>query len=171
MAPAAPGLFSTSTCCPHMSLSFAAKTRAIRSELRPGGYATISFTGRAGYCCASAVVQTNARRQRSRVMSAFDAHFLDDRAELLDLALQYRVLLRRARADRLGADGAQALRGLRMVHRGPRCPLQPLDHLARRVRPREQPVPALGFEVGEAPLARRGQVRPGVASALRGACH
>src|SRR5258708_39995839 len=108
-----------------MSLNFAAKTGAIRSELPPGGYATISFTGRAGYCCASAVVQTNARRQRSRFMSAFDAHFLDDRAELLDLALQYRVLLRRARADRLGADVAQALRGLRVVHGGPPFPPPP----------------------------------------------
>src|SRR5258707_8633840 len=160
MAPAAPGLFSTSTCCPHMSLNFAAKTRAIRSELPPGGYATISFTGRAGYCCASAVVQTNARRQRSRFMSAFDAHFLDDRAELLDLALEDRVLLRRARADRLGADGAQALRGLRMVHRGPRCPLQPPDHLSRRLRRREHPLPAVGFEVGGAQLPPRQHAPP-----------
>src|SRR5260221_8704102 len=146
MAPAAPGLFSTSTCCPHMSLSFAAKTRAIRSELPPGGYATISFTGRAGYCCASAVVQTKARRQRSRFMSAFDAHFLDDRAELLDLALEDRVLLRRARADRLGADVAQALRGLRMVHGGRRFPLPPLHALPPRLRPPGEPSPTLRFQ-------------------------
>src|SRR5258708_32780320 len=144
MAPAAPGLFSTSTCCPHMSLNFAAKTRAIRSELQPGGYATISFTGRAGYCCASAAVQTKARRQRSRFMSAFDAHFLDDRAELLDLALEDRVLLHRARADRLGADVAQALRGLRMVHGGRRFPLPPLAPPAPRLRPRAHAVSTVG---------------------------
>jgi hypothetical protein len=35
--PAAPGLDSTITCWPHNSPSFAPNTRAIRSELPPGG--------------------------------------------------------------------------------------------------------------------------------------
>src|ERR1700674_1982915 len=103
MAPAAPGFFSTSTCCPHISVSFAPKTRAIRSELPPGGYETISLTGLLGYCCAAAVAQMKAMSQRNFLMSVFDAHFLDDGAELLDLALQDRILLRRRRAHRLGA--------------------------------------------------------------------
>src|SRR3982074_901241 len=118
MAPAAPGLFSSSTCWPHISLSFAADKRAIRSELPPGGYATISLTGFVGYCCAAAVPQTNKKSQRSLFISVFDPHFLDDRAELLYLSLEDRVLLRRGRADRLGADLAQALRGLGVAHRG-----------------------------------------------------
>src|SRR5258706_2417920 len=97
MAPAAPGLFSTSTCCPHMSLNFAAKTRAIRSELPPGGYATISFTGRFGYCCAAASPQQSSSAQtmcRTSPPLVFYAHLFDDRPELLHLALQDRILLR-----------------------------------------------------------------------------
>jgi len=43
--PAAPGLLSMSTCWPQTSDSFCPKTRAIRSELPPGGYVTISRTG------------------------------------------------------------------------------------------------------------------------------
>src|SRR5712692_6867421 len=125
-----------------MSVSFAANTRAIRSELPPGGYATISFTGLLGYCCASAAVQRNTSRQRNRLISALDLHFLDDRPELLDLALEHRVLLGRARADRLGADLAQAFGRLRVLHGSRGLPLQPLDHVARRLRRREQPVPA-----------------------------
>src|SRR4051794_11326629 len=69
MAPAAPGLFSTITCCAHKSPSFAPNTRAIRSELPPGGYETISRTGLAGKFCA----ETAAEAKRSANASFFMA--------------------------------------------------------------------------------------------------
>src|SRR5436189_1136686 len=120
----------------------------------------MSLTGLAGYCCAAALAQRNASVQ-TRFL-AFNAHLLDDRTELLDLALEDRVLLGRARADRLGADVAQALGSLRMLYGGRRFFLQPLDHLARCFRRCEEAIPPVGFKVGETELARRlhvGQVR------------
>src|SRR2546428_12015803 len=97
--------------------------------------------------------------QRSFFMSAFNAHFLDDRAELLDLALQDRVLLRGARADRLGADLAQPPGGFRMAHGRRGFLLQALDHFARRLRRREKTVSTLGLEDREAQLAPRRHLR------------
>src|SRR6185295_4129111 len=89
----------------------------------------------------------------------FYAHFFDDGPELLDLALQDRVLLRRRGTDRLGADLAQALRRLGMLNCRQGLLLQPGDHLARRLRRREEAVPAFGFENRETLLAHRGDVR------------
>src|SRR5688572_32879502 len=50
--PAAPGFDSITTCWPQISASFAPYTRDMRSELPPGGYVTISFTGFVGNDCA-----------------------------------------------------------------------------------------------------------------------
>src|SRR6185436_20493915 len=94
-------------------------------------------------------------RERSCAWLALYFHFLDDRPELLDLALQDRVLLGRRGADRLGADLLQAPGHLRMLGRGRDLLLQPGDHLARRLRRREEAVPAVGLERRIAELAHR----------------
>src|SRR5690349_19159747 len=123
MAPAAPGLDSMMTLWPHTSASFAPNARAIRSELPPGGYVTISLTGLVGKDCASACPDKrmipSAKKKRFTFASSlvFYLHVLDDRAELLDLALQDRVLLRGGRADRLRPDLQQPLGDHRVAHR------------------------------------------------------
>src|SRR5436190_7336586 len=99
-----------------------------------------------------------AKRTRTLRMSALNLHFLDDRTELLDLAAQDCVLLGRARANGLGADVAQALRRLRMLDRRRDLLLQPVDHVLRRLRRHEEPIPAVRLEIGEAELARGGYV-------------
>src|SRR5205085_10589275 len=128
----------------------------------------MSFTGRVGHCCwATALVHRNAMSQRTLLMSALNLHFLDDRLELLHLALEDRVLLGGARAYRLGADVAQAVRRVGMLHRRCSLLLQPLDHRARRLRGYEEPVPAVGLEESEAELAG-GRYLGQVGDALRG---
>src|SRR5688572_14321839 len=48
----APGRLSTTTCCPQLSVNFCPKSRASVSLPPPGGYGTMSRTGRAGYAPA-----------------------------------------------------------------------------------------------------------------------
>src|SRR5256885_11905171 len=128
----------------------------------------MSFTGRVGHCCwASALVLTSARRRSSRFISALNLHYVDDRLELLHLPLEDRVLLGGARADRLRADLAQAVRRVGMLHRRRSLPLQSLDHLAPRLRGYEEPVPAVGLQESEAELACRRYLGQ-VGDALRG---
>src|SRR5512132_2614227 len=56
--PAAPGLFSTYTCCPRIFDISAATERPTISELPPGANGTISRTGLTGYVCACAANAT-----------------------------------------------------------------------------------------------------------------
>jgi hypothetical protein len=102
-----------------------------------------------------------------RVMATLYPHLFDDRPELLDLALQDRVLLGRRGAHRFGADLRQALRHFRMLRRGRDLLLQPGDHVARRLRRGEEPVPAVGFERRIAELAHRRHLGQ-LGNALRG---
>ena len=50
--PPAPGLFSMTTCCPSDLLNSAASRRAATSVAPPGGYPTMTLTGREGQSCA-----------------------------------------------------------------------------------------------------------------------
>src|SRR5262245_51317649 len=54
MLPLAPVRFSTTTGCPHVSFSFGASTRAVRSLPPPAAKPTMILTGFAGYVCACA---------------------------------------------------------------------------------------------------------------------
>src|SRR4051812_33570856 len=118
-------------------------------------------------------VRSSKRRRGGKGIGscgAFYFHALDDRPELVDLALEHRVLLGGGRSRRLGTDLAQALRRLRMLDRSRGFLLQALDDFARRLRRREKPVPAVGLEERKALLAHRGyigQVGRAVASVRR----
>src|SRR5919206_3324976 len=99
----------------------------------------MSRTGFVGYGCAIAAPHAMAStRKRNLVNSAFNSHLLDDRPELLNLALEDRVLLGASRAHRLGADFAQPFRGIGMANGRGGLFLQPLDHIARRFGRREK---------------------------------
>src|SRR5690606_11299824 len=60
MFAAAPGLFSTTTACPHFSASLGAMRRAVVSVEPPGGNATTSFTVLEGNCAWAAVAAATA---------------------------------------------------------------------------------------------------------------
>src|SRR5262249_47944673 len=63
MLPAAPPLYSITTCWPRNSPSVGVIWRATRSLEPPGGNGTISLTGLTGYGCACATAKkTSARR-------------------------------------------------------------------------------------------------------------
>src|SRR5436190_9154007 len=150
MAPAAPGLFSTSTCWPHRSPNFAATMRAIRSELPPGGYATMSFTGRAGHCCAAATVTRQQSRTsraarfmgllRARAASlaqplvGLDARFLDELGVLLELTVDHRLEVRDRHRQRVGAELLDLRRDLRRLDEPSDLLVQALDDRPRRLR-------------------------------------
>src|SRR5512135_575098 len=64
--PPAPGLFSTITCAPSVSVSRCAMNRAMKSEPPPGANGTTILTGLAGYCCAVAgCASTPSRKHKS----------------------------------------------------------------------------------------------------------
>ena len=48
-----PGRLSTTTCCPHDSLTFCATKRVMMSAVAPGGIGTIQRSGLLGYACDS----------------------------------------------------------------------------------------------------------------------
>src|SRR5215470_8886894 len=90
------------------------------------------------------------RSGRRRTLPLLELHLLDDRAELFELLAQHRVLPGRRRADRLGTDLDEPFRDVGIAHRGGDLALQPIDDLLRRLRRREETVPALGLERREA---------------------
>src|SRR5438045_9581414 len=113
-------------------------------------------TGFAGHGCAKALAQRKSAMKAASL--ALNAHLLDDRPELLDLALEDRVLLGGARAHRLRANFAQAPRRLRVPDRRGGLLLQPLDRIARRFRRRKEAVPAVRFQERKALLPHRRDV-------------
>src|SRR5262245_49221932 len=115
MLPPAPGLFSTTTCWPHISASRAPRMRPMASMPPPGVNGTTSFTTRFGQAPwanapagatagASAEAPTREiRRRRSSMMSPFglDPGGLDYRPPQVGLGLEVaRELLRRRGDDR-----------------------------------------------------------------------
>src|SRR6476659_5539553 len=73
MVPPAPTRLSTSTFCPHISLSFCATRRAITSVDPPGARPRTNRTGLFGYCWANA----SHTLQHDDAMSKSDATSLD----------------------------------------------------------------------------------------------
>src|SRR6185295_10278606 len=70
-----PGRLSTTTCCPHASVSCCPRRRAVKVVLPPGAYGVMKRIGLLGYsCCAAAagpaLSAPSASQPRSR------AHFL-----------------------------------------------------------------------------------------------
>src|SRR5262245_15145386 len=65
MLPPAPGLFSTTTCWPHISESRAPTMRPIPSMPPPGVNGTTSLTKRTGQVCGEVVACANAPRPPS----------------------------------------------------------------------------------------------------------
>src|ERR1017187_6963736 len=62
---------------------------------------------------------------------------------------------------RLGCDIGKALQPLGVAHSRRSLAREPIDDLLRRLRRREQPVPALGFAPGKAQFAHGGQIGQG----------
>src|SRR5947207_2167873 len=102
MLPPAPGLFSTTTCWPHISDSLAPTTRPMVSTPPPGVNGTIMRTkrlGHAGWASAegatvgasaeAAASETKWRRSIMRIpLFGLDAGSFDERAPLVHLGFQ-----------------------------------------------------------------------------------
>src|SRR5262249_44761063 len=130
MLPPAPGLFSITTCWPHISESRAPRMRPIPSMPPPGVNGTTSFTKRLGQpdgegACA-AVVRRRARTGEpppgrgaragrscwvSRAISLVDLdfRFADDRAPFIHFGVEKDGKLLRRRADQRRAELLQPL--------------------------------------------------------------
>src|SRR5262249_21079090 len=113
MLPPAPGLFSTTTCWPHISESLAPRMRPIASMPPPGVNGTTSFTRRLGQAWANArptglaattdAAAIRSRRRRSGISLTLDPGGLDDRAPQLHLGPDPCCELLRRRGDDLDA--------------------------------------------------------------------
>src|SRR5262245_19576594 len=181
MLPPAPGLFSTTTCWPHISDSRAPRMRAMPSMPPPGVNGTISLTTRVGHgagACAGArwtsgswkagdVAASATRRRRVIMMvlsaSSVDADTgrLDDRTPLVDVGLEILRELVDGRADHRVAELFEPRldRGLGK-RRGRICVDFP-DDIGRRSRRQQKPVPGRDFEARYACLGHGRQLRGG----------
>src|SRR5690349_15334826 len=70
MLPAPPGLLSTMTCWPRLSLIFEATVRATISDEPPGANGMISLIGFVGNVCAAACAASAANRTPSPLTRA-----------------------------------------------------------------------------------------------------
>jgi hypothetical protein len=71
MFPPAPARFSTTTDCPHASVSFCARRRATTSVAPPAANGTIILTGFAGHACANATRGASRRTTSIRNATCF----------------------------------------------------------------------------------------------------
>src|SRR5688572_21866721 len=114
MLPPAPVLFSTTTGCPHASLSFCPSRRATTSVVPPAANGTTIFTGFDGNACAAASAGAKARTAAARMRVQRVMCFL----LVMDIdstAFSIRASLRREAAL---ADHLRPARGLFADRRG-----------------------------------------------------
>src|SRR5262249_40520974 len=163
MLPPAPGLFSTTTCWPHISESRAPRMRPMASMPPPGVNGTMSFTTRFGQSpCPNTVpgatagtrVEAAAKRSRGRRASMlsrldFDPGGLDDLTPLLGFRPQPRVELFRRRRHDLDADLCQPLLD-RVLGEDRDCVgIDSPDNLDWRLGRNEERIPRRDVEAGE----------------------
>src|SRR5215468_10599146 len=113
MLPPAPGLFSITTCWPHISESLAPRMRPIASMPPPGVNGTTSFTTRLGQpwpkarpnglAATTEAAAIPSRRRRSGTSLTLDPRGLDDRPPQVHLGPHPGRELLRRRGDDLDA--------------------------------------------------------------------